>query len=99
MLPYPIDASEGAAGRWLRYATALWYTLTLSLAAVGAWSLRARLLRTPWLFGVVLAVGFTAVHSVYWTDLRMRAPLVPVVALAAAAGSGWIASKCRGVTV
>ena len=41
----------------------------------------------PWLFGVVLAVGFTAVHCVYWTDLRMRAPLVPVVALLAAAGA------------
>jgi hypothetical protein len=95
VLPYQIDADEGAAGRWLRYATALWYTLELALAVVGVWSLRSRLTRTPWLFGVVLAVGFTAVHTVYWTDLRMRAPLTPVVALATAAGGSWIASKRR----
>jgi hypothetical protein len=97
VLPYAIDPNEGRASRWLRYATALWYTLELALAAIGAWSLRGKLLRTPWLLGVVLAVGFTAVHLLYWTDLRMRAPLVPVVALAAAAGGGWIAAKCRAV--
>jgi len=54
--------------------------------------------QSPWLFGVVLAVGFSAVHAVYWTDLRMRAPLVPVVALLATGGGAWIASQWRRVT-
>jgi hypothetical protein len=31
-------------------------------------------------------LGLTAVHAAYWTDLRMRAPLVPAIALIAAAG-------------
>ena len=30
---------------------------------------------------VVLLVSFTAVHLVYWTNTRMRAPLIPIVAL------------------
>ena len=42
---------------------------------------RARLLPA-----VLLIAGFTAVHTVYWTDARMRAPLTPAIALLAAAG-------------
>jgi 4-amino-4-deoxy-L-arabinose transferase-like glycosyltransferase len=98
VLPYAIDQHEAAASRWLRYATAAWYTLALAWAAIGVWSLGRKLARSAWLFGVVLAAGFTVVHAVYWTDLRMRAPLVPVVALLAAAGGAWIASRLRDIT-
>ncbi len=40
----------------------------------------------PWLWGLLLVLCLSAVHAVYWTDMRMRAPVMPVVALAAAAG-------------
>jgi len=99
VLPYAIDPRESAASRWLRYATAVWYSLELALATAGTWSLGRKIIQTPWLFGLLLAVGFTAVHAVYWTDLRMRAPLVPFVALLAAAGVAWIASWRRDATV
>ena len=36
-----------------------------------------------WLWGLLLAGSFTAVHAVYWSNIRMRAPLMPLVALAA----------------
>ncbi|MBN2216479.1 MAG: glycosyltransferase family 39 protein [Pirellulales bacterium] len=45
-----------------------------------------------WLAGLLLAVAMTGVHAVYWSDMRMRGPLAPVIALAAAAGMGWLAS-------
>jgi hypothetical protein len=32
-------------------------------------------------------LSFTAVHSVYWSDMRMRAPIIPVIALLAALGA------------
>jgi len=38
-----------------------------------------------WLWGLLLAGSFTAVHAVYWSNIRMRAPLMPLVALAATA--------------
>jgi hypothetical protein len=38
------------------------------------------------MWGFLLVGCVTAVHTVYWTDMRMRGPLMPVVALAAAAG-------------
>jgi len=40
--------------------------------------------------GLVLAASFTVVHMVFWTDLRMRAPVAPFVALLAGAGTGWL---------
>lgn len=45
-----------------------------------------------WLAGLFLAVAMTGVHAVYWSDMRMRGPLAPVIALAAAAGMGWLAT-------
>src|SRR5262249_22274687 len=33
----------------------------------------------------MLVIGLTLVHAVFWTDLRMRAPIVPAIALIAAA--------------
>jgi 4-amino-4-deoxy-L-arabinose transferase-like glycosyltransferase len=38
------------------------------------------------LYAMLLVVCVMVPHIVYWTDMRMRAPIMPVVALAAAAG-------------
>jgi 4-amino-4-deoxy-L-arabinose transferase-like glycosyltransferase len=39
--------------------------------------------RSIWWPGLLLIVSLTAVHAVYWSNARMRAPLVPVLALLA----------------
>lgn len=39
-----------------------------------------------WWPALALILSFTAVHGLYWADLRMRAPLVPVLALLAGRG-------------
>jgi hypothetical protein len=41
--------------------------------------------RALWIWGVLLCVVFTGVHTFYWSNLRMRAPLMPFVALVAGA--------------
>jgi hypothetical protein len=35
---------------------------------------------------LLLLVAFSLVHTVYWSNVRMRAPLVPAIALLAATG-------------
>ena len=37
---------------------------------------------------LLLILNFTLVHLVYWSNMRMRAPLVPLIALIAARGLG-----------
>ncbi len=86
MLPEQTAPQESAARRAMRYTIALGYLFELSLAALGMWRLGRQLVRVPWLWGLLLAGSVTALHAFYWADLRMRAPLVPLVALAAAAG-------------
>jgi hypothetical protein len=58
-------------------------TLTLSRREMGP----------GWLWGILLVACFTGAHAVYWTDMRMRAPLMPAVAVAAAAGAAWLAHR------
>jgi 4-amino-4-deoxy-L-arabinose transferase-like glycosyltransferase len=89
VLPMAI-AGEPSRAVYLRYATAAWYGCQFALALAGLWCLGRRLWSAPWFFGLLLAVSFTLVHTLFWTDMRMRAPLTPVIALAAAAGAGWL---------
>ena len=85
-LPNKLSADESAGRRALRYLTATWYGGVYLLAAVGVWWLRWRLFEQPWVWGVLLCLALTAVHTLYWSNLRMRAPLMPFVAIVAAAG-------------
>jgi hypothetical protein len=73
VLPHQLSADESPTRRGLRYAVAVFYVFELLLAAIGLWYLGKRLLVTPAIWGVLLLLAFTAVHTVYWTDLRMRA--------------------------
>lgn len=94
-LPYKLSADESRGRMLLRYATAAWYLGVYALAAVGIWRLRGELLRPPWIWGVLLCLTFTVVHTFYWSNLRMRAPLMPFVALVAAAGAGSLLPKAK----
>lgn len=86
VLPHQLSATEARLRRGVRYATAVWYLALFALAMAGAAG-TAHLTRPPWLWATLLILSFTAVHLVYWTDMRMRAPLMPAVCLAAAAGA------------
>ncbi|MEX0676180.1 MAG: glycosyltransferase family 39 protein [Pirellulales bacterium] len=93
VLPHQTSADESASRRGMRWAVAIWYTFEFALAAAGAWFLCGKLFAAPWVWGTLLVLSITAVHACYWTDMRMRAPLVGVVALAAAYGLAVLA--CR----
>ncbi|NLY00601.1 MAG: hypothetical protein GXY83_31275 [Rhodopirellula sp.] len=95
-LPHQIDPREALPKRLARWTVGLWYTAELGLAAIGLGAVVWRWNRTAadrsganstgWFWGILLLLVFTAVHAVFWTNIRMRSPLMPVVAIAAAAG-------------
>ena len=88
-----------------RSALGAYYVMTFLLAAIGGltwlrenrggewvfWSDSAE--SVTWRSLVWLVLAFSAVHSVYWTDTRMRAPLAVAVGLFAARGVVAIWSK------
>lgn len=93
VLPHQTSPDESARRRGLRYAIAIWYAFEFMLAAVGAWNLGRKLFTTPWMWGTLLVLSFSAVHTFYWTDMRMRAPLMVVIVLLAAEGVTTLARK------
>ena len=80
-----LDAEEPTLVRWTRGMVAVWYICVFVLAAVGLGRLGSSAVRVPWVWGGLLVLALTLVHAVYWTNMRMRAPLMPIVDLAAAA--------------
>lgn len=90
--PMPLPHESWAAEK-LRYLIGFCYAAEFALAFAGLWSLGRKTVTSSWLFGLLLAACFSTVHALYWTDLRMRAPLVPAIACFAAAGVGWICVK------
>lgn len=83
-LPNAGSNNESIPRFLLRLAVGGWY---LTLFAIVLWfSVRqsAKWLTTPMLLGLVMILAFSLVHAVYWSDMRMRAPLMPTLYLAAA---------------
>lgn len=86
VVPRQTTQDESTARRTMRWGVGVFYLAEFALAICGIWAIGRRFVQLPWLWGLLLVTVFTAVHLYYWTDLRMRAPLVPVIALCAAAG-------------
>jgi hypothetical protein len=81
----PLSTEERSLPAVLRWGIGVFYTAVFVAMGLGVW----RLTREEWSRWwplVALIVSFTCVHSLYWADMRMRAPLVPAIALLAARG-------------
>ncbi len=86
-LPQRLTNDESWKRTALRYATAAWYLAIYLLVLVGIAQMRWKMLRSPWVYGLLLCIVFSGVHTLYWSNLRMRAPLMPWVAVLAAVGA------------
>lgn len=74
----PSSAVYPAPARWatISWTVPLWLAFLLGLPrSIRSW---------PWVAAPMVIIGLSAVHTVFWTDLRMRAPIVPAIALVAA---------------
>lgn len=95
LTPYNTSGSESTLRRLLRIVTGCWYSVLFLLAIVATFSIGRDLLRSPYVWGLLLCLTFTSVHALYWSNMRMRAPLMPFVCLLAAAGFAYL-STCLG---
>jgi len=95
--PAQVSPDEGWKRRTLRWTVGAWYLLEFALVLVGLVALGRKAISPPWLFGAILLATFTLAHAVYWTDMRMRAPLVPVICLLAAAGVERLTRPSKGM--
>jgi 4-amino-4-deoxy-L-arabinose transferase-like glycosyltransferase len=77
-----------------RYATMAWTVPLWAALLLG--SINRSTWTWPRIAAPMVVLGLTMVHAVFWTDLRMRAPIVPAIALIAAQ-SAWPAIGRRPI--
>jgi hypothetical protein len=95
LMPRQTTPEETEQRHTMRVVIGAWYALVFALAAVGAWFWRKELLQAPLLWSTLLVLSLMAIHTVYWTDMRMRAPLAIPLSLAAAHAVSMLAARYR----
>jgi hypothetical protein len=65
-----------------------YYGLFYLAMSVGLWRIGRAVFGWPWWPIWTLAITLSIVHSIYWSNMRMRAPIIPGLAIIAAAGVG-----------
>ncbi len=77
---WPYDGSFGVT----EAVIGVWYAVAFLFAWIGFKQLwRSRSLR-GWYVGLLLIFSLAAIHSIFWSNMRMRAPAMPCVMLLAA---------------
>jgi len=84
--PWPLESAPGSAWpRPLKWAVTTWYTVTLLAMLAGLWRVPWRT-RSGWRTPLLFLLALSLVHVVFWSTMRMRAPVMPVVFLLATVG-------------
>jgi 4-amino-4-deoxy-L-arabinose transferase-like glycosyltransferase len=86
LAPHASNNGETWQVKAVRYTVGIWYAAVFLLAARGWWLRPDLRRRSPYAQGLLLAVALTLVHALFWSNLRMRAPIMPWLALWAAVG-------------
>ena len=76
---WPHDGSFGIAESLI----AVWYAVIFCLAYIGVRQLWRKLALRNWLVGLLLILSLTAIHAIFWSNMRMRAPAMPCMMLLA----------------
>lgn len=80
----PLSPAAGNVSRPIVLGVGAFYSVLFLAAIVGLVLRKSRSLESP-RFLILLILSFSTVHSVYWSNARMRAPLMPAVSILAAA--------------
>jgi 4-amino-4-deoxy-L-arabinose transferase-like glycosyltransferase len=79
---WPYDGAIGAK-EWLIGG---WYAVAFAIAIWGLGTILHTGSYREWMIAFALMISLTCVHSIYWSNMRMRSPAMPAVMLLAAAG-------------
>ena len=80
---------------WIKWPITVWYIGLFAFALAGAWVLGLKNMEPTWWFGWLLLISLTLVHSVYWSNMRMRAPALPLVYLLATYGAQSLIARAQ----
>ncbi|QDT65706.1 glycosyltransferase family 39 protein [Calycomorphotria hydatis] len=90
--PMPLGPAAAGMPRVALSAVGLWYIAIYAAALIGVWAIVWKR-RVEFLAPLLLILAFTALHTVYWSNARMRAPVMPAIALLVAVGGDFSFSR------
>lgn len=94
---WSLSGTAGAESRWITAAVGVWYVACFTGLL---FSLRPVVIRQPEVQMLWMAVvSFLLVHSFYWTNTRMRAPLTAVIATLAVLGVRAVVWNLAGIRI
>lgn len=93
LLPNALSEDESGKQALARYAIGIWYLVQFALVIAGIFALGKDLAKPGWLAALMLLASFTLVHLFFWSNMRMRSPLVPILAVLACAGIEFIRNR------
>ncbi len=85
LVPHRTDPAESTIGCLLRYGIGLWYAAVFVAALAGVWVCARGSMHRGWILCLLVCASITAVHLAYWSNMRMRGPVMPCVCLLAGA--------------
>ncbi len=85
--PMPQAVAGRPSGGLVRATIAVWYLGQFTLVVLGATRLVRLTTWRRWIPALALVVALSAVHTIYWSNPRMRTPLAPSLVLWAALGA------------
>ena len=81
--PFPHRAAERSSASV--YGVGIYYLLFMVALVAGLWRLHRQSKLALWWPAITIVIALSGVHAIYWSNLRMRAPSIPVLAIVAAA--------------
>ncbi|MEX1229684.1 MAG: glycosyltransferase family 39 protein [Planctomycetaceae bacterium] len=103
--PVPLETNESPFSQVARWGVGLYYGAVTLLMIVGGGLLVARYKpiigsdavdrrnAMDWAVVVMTVLGFAGTHLIYWSNMRMRGPIVPLISLLAAVGVQRLAAR------
>jgi 4-amino-4-deoxy-L-arabinose transferase-like glycosyltransferase len=85
-LPHATSNDESLRQRMLRFLVAGYYVSFGVAFCIALLRLRPKLSKFPLTLAFALLLATTLVHSIYWSNIRMRAPLLPILVCVVATG-------------
>ncbi len=81
----PTGPSAGGVSQQIRFGIGIYYALILTGMVIGILSLK-KSEWSNWVPIILSLLAFSVVHLFFWTNMRMRAPLLPLICILAMRG-------------
>jgi 4-amino-4-deoxy-L-arabinose transferase-like glycosyltransferase len=84
--PHRSGMTESSGQKLFRWGVGAWYSVVLGMMLLSTFLSGKKIFQAPLVWPLLICLVITAIHLFYWSNMRMRAPVMPCVAVFASMG-------------